>query len=109
MSRHGHDQGRSASQQDSYYGDDDEDDELIWEDYRQRGRSANPRTSSRQGRAPTPYPQWDPAYEPPRPGEYLRERQQIGPDHFLHFFVDEYGRERVVNKHGDVAVEERPW
>lgn len=52
---------------------------------------------------------WDPAYKPPRPGEYLHERRQVGPDHYLHFFIDEYGRERVVNKSDDVSVDELPW
>lgn len=52
---------------------------------------------------------WDASYEPPRPGEYLRERRHFGPDCFMHYFVDEYGRERVVTKTDGLAQEERPW
>jgi hypothetical protein len=97
--------GRSASRHDIF--------QNRWlpsqeNDYR-RSRSASVRDPSHRRRASTPYPQWDAAYEPPQLGEYLRERRQIGPEHFLHFFVDEYGRERVVNKSGEMSMEERPW
>lgn len=68
-----------------------------------RGRS---RSQSDHRRSASDQRRWDPAdpaYEPPRPGEYLRERRQIGTEHFLHFFVDDFGRERVVNK-GDCML-----
>lgn len=75
----------------------------------ERPRSPTPYPSQRERRHSPPGRDWDPSYEPPRPGEYLRERRQLGPDHFVHYFVDQYGRERVVTKGGDVSVEGRGW
>lgn len=72
-------------------------------------RSPSPRRSRSQRRRSYGQSTWDASYEPPRPGEYLRERRQLGLDHFVHFFVDEYGRERTVTKGGSMSVEGPPW
>jgi hypothetical protein len=75
----------------------------------ERPRSPSVSRSHSQRRFSHPEQDWDASYEPPQPGEYLRERRQLGPDHFVHFFTDQYGRERVVTKGGDVSVEGPRW
>jgi len=39
-----------------------------------------------------------PRFEPPQPGEILRDRQSLGGGHYLHSFQDSHGRMRYVSK-----------
>lgn len=47
----------------------------------------------------------DSSFEAPQPGEVLRERRQIGPDHFVFYFVRPDGSERIVGKRDGMRME----